>query len=763
VAVYGATVLLSAFLLFQVQLLLGKHILPWFGGVPAVWTTCMLFFQVVLLGGYAYAHGVAHRLSPRAQRRMHLAVLALALAALAALAVAWGSPVLPGVAWKPLTERAPVWQIVRLLAVAIGLPFFVLSATGPLIQAWFAVQHPTRSPYRLYALSNLGSLLGLLTYPFAVEVWLPLRTQAWVWAAGFVLFAAGMSACAPGAPARAAAAASPQGDDPSPMATQRVLWFALGGCASVMLLATTNQMSQEIAVVPFLWMLPLCLYLLSFILCFDSERWYSRGVFGTLLVLGLVLSAFVMERSVFARISLQIVVPALTLFAACMICHGELVRLRPAPRHLTGFYLTLTASGAAGGLFVGVVAPAVFPGLWEYPIALWASAALLAVVLWRDRTVPLRAATLWPVGAAFVAAVLVTTYLLRDWLVPTLPELPDRCLFGAPPGIAAVTLAAHHLGRRRWSVGGETVARSSWPRRALMGGAVAGARVLLAVVLVVLTRRPLADAVYQARNFYGVLQVIDEDADEPEMHLIKLRHGRIIHGVQYQAEDRRHVPTTYYGADSGIALALENHPRRAEGLRIGVIGLGTGSLAVWARPADAIRFYEINPDVLRIAGPDATTFTYLHDSPAHVEVTLGDARLALEQELARGAPQRFDVLAMDAFSSDAIPMHLLTREAIAVYLQHLSPSGILAVHVSNRYLDLEPVVRGIARHFGLAHVFVSAAEGELTWSNTWALLTRDRRLLEIDAITEVADTRDDDAPATLWTDDYSNLLGVLRL
>lgn len=763
-AVYGATVLLSAFLLFQVQLVLGKDILPWFGGVPAVWTTCMLFFQLVLLGGYAYAHWLAHRVPLRAQRHVHLALLAASIALLAALVVMWGSPLLPDTGWKPRAEQTPLWHIVRLLALAVGLPFFVLSATGPLTQAWFTVAYPATSPYRLYALSNLGSLLGLVTYPFLLEVWLPLRAQAWLWAGGFLLFAAGMAASAPGARLREALASAPPSPDgaPPPGPARRALWFALAGCASVLLLATTNQMSQEIAVVPFLWMLPLCLYLLSFILCFDSDRWYRRGVYGTLLVLGLALSAFVMERSVFASIGLQIAVPALTLFAACMVCHGELVRLKPPARHLTSFYLTITASGAAGGILVGIVAPSVFPGLWEYPIGLWAAAALLLVVLWRDGS-SLRASAVWPAGATLLAAALVTTYLLRDWLLPRLPELPDRWLFGAPTGITVGGLVVLGVAQRlRRNVIGAG-AGATWLRCALAGGAAALALLLLGVTLVSVTRRPLVDAVYQARNFYGVLQVIEDDADDPEVHLIKLRHGRIIHGLQYQAEARRNVPTTYYGEDSGIALALEHHPRRAEGLRIGVIGLGTGSLAVWARPKDTVRFYEINPDVLRLAGPDARTFTYLRDTAARVEVVVGDARLALERELARGATQRYDVLAMDAFSSDAIPMHLVTREAIAVYLQHLDPGGILAIHISNRYLDLKPVVRGIARHFGLGHVFVSSAEGDLTWSTTWALLARDRRLLEAGPIAEAAEADGAGEPATLWTDDYSNLLRVLKL
>jgi hypothetical protein len=784
-AIPGATVLLSAFLLFQVQLLLGKAVLPWFGGVPAVWTTCMLFFQVVLLGGYAYAHWLIERRPVRAQRRLHGALLAASLALLLGLALAWGNPVLPGAGWRPVGSEAPIGHIAGLLAVAVGLPFFTLSATGPLVQAWFAVAHPASSPYRLYALSNAGSLLGLVTYPFAVEIWLPLPAQAWLWTGGFVLFAIGMAACAPvpapldtavrpaAGPGGPAGAGSAPSLDAPPTAGRRALWAALAGCASVLLLATTNQMSQDVAVVPFLWMLPLALYLVSFILCFDSDRWYGRGVWGTLLALGLVLNAVVVERGVEARLWLQVAVPSLALLAACMICHGELVRLKPPARHLTSFYLTITAGGAAGGVFVGMIAPAIFPGLWEYPLALWSVAALLCSTLWRDRAASPR----WALAACAAAAV-AAAYLERDWLGAWMPALSDRWLFGAPTGAALASLAA--CGWTRWrnrltraGVGPPGARRGApgdhaapwWRlRRIAAMAAGVGALLLLAVALVGLTQRTLTDVVHQSRSFYGVLQVIEEARDDVESHLVKLRHGRIVHGVQYRAEDRRREPTSYYGRDSGLGMAIEHHPRRAEGLRIGVIGLGTGSIAVYGRAPDTLRFYEINPAVVAIAGPrGGATFSYLRDTPASVEVVLGDARIALERELARGAAQRFDVLAVDAFSSDAIPMHLLTREAVAVYLAHLDAGGVLAVHISNRYLGLEPVVRGLARHFGLAHVFVSSPESGLAWSCDWALLARDPRVLAAEAFTSVAAVDEPDAPALLWTDAYSNLFRVLKL
>lgn len=754
--IYGVTIFLSAFLLFQVQLFLGKYILPWFGGVPAVWTTCMLFFQLLLLAGYAYAHWIAAHLSARAQRALHLALLAAPLTVLALLYGSWGSPVLPDAGWKPHADQAPVGHIVRLLAAAVGLPFFVLSATGPLTQAWFSNRHPGRSPYRLYALSNLGSLLGLLSYPFAIEVWLPLRDQALLWAAGFLIFAVGMAACAMRAgqaPGAAAPGAGPAAAA-APRAIRFALWFGLAACASVLLLATTNQMSQEIAVVPFLWMLPLCLYLLSFILCFDSERWYARGRYAPLLVLGLVLSAVVLEQGAHTHLVAQIAVPALTLFVACMVCHGELVRLKPAPRHLTAFYLTVTAGGAAGGLFVGIAAPALFPALWEYPIALWAVAALLLAMLVRDRASVLYHGASWPVYAVAVAAALTVLVAVRDSLLPALPEPPGAWLFGAPLGITAAGLWLHRLQRR------------DKPRTARPGPAVAAgcaALGLFAVALGHLAYRPLADSVYHSRNFYGMLQVVEERPADAAAHRYKLRHGRIIHGYQYRAAARRHQPTSYYGHDSGVGLAIVSHPRRAQGLRIGVIGLGIGTLAAYGQRGDTLRFYEINPDVLRLAGVQATTFTYLRSSPARIEHALGDARIVLERELAHGRPGRFHILAVDAFSSDSIPIHLLTAEAVEVYLRHLDTQGVLAVHITNHFLDLKPVVRALAQRFELAYAFVEAQEGNLTWGNTWALLSRQPSLLEAPAIARAAARDEERDKHILWTDDYSNLLGALKL
>ena len=767
--IYGGTTLLSAFLLFQVQFILAKYILPWFGGAPAVWTTCMLFFQAALLGGYAYAHWLVGRRSFGAQRIAHLALLAGAVALIAVLAAVWGSPILPDSGWKPGDVESPRWLIVKLLAVSIGAPFFVLGATSSLVQAWFAVASPGRSPYRLYVLSNVGSLLGLVTYPFLVEVWLPIATQAQVWAAGFVLFAVGMAGCA----IHVGRMRDPHPVTYPPLANSTtgwsrwLLWLALSACGSVLLLATTNQMSQEVAVVPFLWMAPLCVYLVSFILCFESSRWYGRATCGALLALGLALSVLAMDRGVSASITIQIVVPTLTLFVACMVCHGELVLMKPAARDLTSFYLAVSIGGVAGGIVVGLIAPSMFSGMWEYPIALWAVAAILVVLVWRDHGRAGESVSAWPVHLMLLAAVVVGGYVFRDRLLPKLPEISDGWLFGAPTSLVAVGLVAHGLLQRTRRSDPSSLPAAIVPAavsgRGLVGVSAALALLLFAGSLVYLVVEPSARAVYESRNFYGVLRVVEESSDDPDLHAIKLRHGRIVHGVQYPAPDKRREPTAYYGRESGIGLAIANHPGRERGLRIGVIGLGVGTLAAYGDGNDVLRFYEINPDVVRLAGVGGRTFTFLSDTAARVEVALGDARITLERELAHGTPQRFDVLALDAFSSDAIPIHLLTREAAEVYLGHLAAGGILAIHISNRFLDLEPVVRGIARQFGLAHVFVSSeGNDELSWRSTWALLARTREVLDLPAIAGVADDESPDAPAVLWTDGYSNLFRAVK-
>jgi protein-L-isoaspartate O-methyltransferase len=679
---FSLTIFWGAFLLFLVQPLIARFILPWFGGGPAVWTTCMLFFQLLLLGGYAYAHFSISRLTPRRQVITHLVLLALAVALL---------PITPGDAWKPTDGSHAAGHILLLLLGCLGLPYLVLSATGPLLQAWFSKANPGVSPYRLYALSNVGSLLALLIYPFYLEPQLSRQAQADGWSWGLAIYAGltawcGLkvwkSAAADGETAKSAEEEAPAS------AWRKLLWFALPACGVMLLLAITNKLCQDIAVVPFLWVLPLSLYLLSFIISFDSPRWYHRGFWLPLLaiLLGLVLQNLYKAES-HPDITPLATLYLGTLFVACMVCHGEVYRLRPGASRLTGFYLSLSAGGAAGGLFVALAAPFVFPDYFELHLALFLTAALVLIVLRQDPTRPFRE------GQARWA-----------WAVPF------------------VALAALGYG--------------------------------LADVATTSLRGSLSTT----RGFYGVLKVNDNDAGNDGLHHLTLQHGATIHGLQYVDAEKRTDPSSYYTSTSGIGRLLRAH-KPGGGRRVGAIGLGCGTLAAWGRPGDTFRFYEINDDVARLA---TSTFTYLKDSKAKTELVMGDARLSMERE----ANQQYDVIVLDAFSSDAIPVHLLTLEAFDHYQRHLKPDGAIVVHVSNRYLDLHPVVYRIADKIGFPAITIddndTAYEDAGFYGSDWIIMTRNQVLLQQPLIRDVTkETVEFPARIMYWTDERSDLLSIL--
>jgi hypothetical protein len=758
---FGFTIFLSAFLLFWVQLLLGKYILPWFGGTPAVWTTCMLFFQMGLLAGYAYAHVLTSRLQPRAQGLLHTGLILACVLLLVWLTTAWGTPITPGPSWRPRTGIRPVWDIIVLLSASVGLPYFILSATGPLLQAWFARTHPDRSPYRLYALSNFGSFLALLSYPFVLEPWLTLKTQARLWWGAYLCFAAACAYCAlkvggGGASAQVSTAVS---DDDTFLETATrprfalyVLWLSLAACASVIFLATTNQICQDIGVVPLLWVLPLSLYLLSFVVCFEGERWYSRRWFHPLLATAIFGACFVLYDGAAGSIFAQIAIYSFVLFVCCMVCHGELVRSKPHPRYLTSFYLTVAAGGALGGIVVTLLAPHLFKGFWEYQLGLWLCVLLTLLVVVRDHDSWLYQSRLGsPVTVVAVAALLPEAASLSK------TAQTGEILVHLPLLLALILMLYMFLNRNR--TGNEKARRQAAPVYCI------GAWLLFGTVLLGSITAHTRTAVALSRNFYGTLGVFSQNSDDPERTAYVLKHGRVTHGMQFRAADKSRLPTSYYGPASGIGLALLRNPLRsgpegARALRIGGVGLGAGTIAAYGQPGDSIRFYEINPDVIRIA-TSGTYFTFLKDCRARVEVIPGDARLSLERELDRGEPQNFDVLAIDAFSGDAIPVHLLTAEAFQVYLKQLSgPQAIIAIHITNTYLDLRPVVLKLANRFGLRSAWISSgSDGEGVSASSWMLLSQSNPLVASAASTLngvwLPESR-------LWTDDYSNLFQVLK-
>lgn len=693
----------SSFLLFLVQPLIGKYILPWYGSSPAVWSASLLFFQVLLTGGYAYAYALTGWLTPRRQAWVHWFFLGVSIFALLLGGFFWAAPLLPGPAWRPDAAGNPFWEVIKVLLAAVGVPFFLLATNSTLLQAWLNTLYPGRSPYRLYALSNLASLLGLFSYPFLLEPLLSVADQArgWTWGyAGYAILTAGVtwrmlrasqqtlaqsSSSVPSAQAIEDLPAAPKG-------RTRFLWVLLPAIASLLLLATTNQITQEIAVVPFLWILPLSLYLLSFILCFESDRWYGGEHFTVILLLSAAAYSLTFSKGALVELRIQIAAYCLLFFVCCMICHGELARLRPAPKYLTSFYLTISVGGALGGLFVNLAAPVLFHYYWELPLGL----AVCLVV----------------------------------FLVLTLTQRQSR----------------------RWM-------NTGW-----MAAAQVAALYLVAAVAIYQVKGIQGSSQWMQRNFYGVLRVKEFDLGSGAGLANELMHGITLHGLQFIDPSKRSMPTAYYWEGSGVGLAYTHHPNGEDGLRVGVIGLGVGTLAAYGRPGDTIRFYEINPDVVNLAQGEGGYFSYLQDSAAQVETILGDARLSLERELEQSGSQGYDLLVLDAFSSDSIPVHLLTKQAFDLYLQHLKSDGILAVHVSNRILDLERVVFGLAAENDLPMLSILVGkDGPGTSTSRWALLTTNQVFLDdLSAQGHTVLSEAATQPVRLWTDDYSNLFQILR-
>lgn len=746
---FALAIFTGAFLLFVGQPLVGKYILPWYGGGPGVWTTCLLFFQGVLLAGYSYAHLLTTTLSPRRQVVVHLVALAMALAFL---------PIAPGEGWRPRAGDDPVVSILILLTATIGVPFIVLSATGPLLQRWFSLVHPGHSPYRLYALSNAGSLLALLAYPTVVEPRLTRVAQTAGWSIGLVGFAVACATCAArvwagdGRPSAGNAAVDTGAGDEQ--AGDGLLWVVLPAIASLLLVATTTRLCQDVAAMPLLWVLPLGIYLVTFIVAFDHAAWYRRAPFSALAAFGVVVTWQILAAGNSAPLKLQLAGHLATLLVACMVCHGELYRLRPSPRHLTRYFLAIAAGGAIGGLAVAVVAPSLFDDDHELPAGLWMLLVTMGVLSFRhrSRSIPLAAG----LGTLLGVAAVPWLRSLCNHGGSVLDEAA-RFLPAAAPWVAGFALVFGLCLCDPWR------GRVLPPWRPAAGGFLMLLAGAAGTAFLLLTGDPAERPVVRSRNFYGTLEVIDPPVlDARERHRL-LVHGATTHGLQLTEPGMTRIPTTYYATTSGVGRAiesLEDGDGWLEPHAIGLVGLGVGTLAAYARQGDSLRVYEINPAIRDLA---RERFTFLAECPTPVDIVMGDARLSMERELAAGAPQGFDLLALDAFSSDAIPVHLLTREAFGIYLEHLAPEGILAIHISNRYLDLAPVVERLADHLGLAIVSVTDPGGDPWWAygSTWMLLSRDRRVLEREVIAVAADPCGKGDGYALWTDDFASVWSIL--
>ena len=680
VFLYGLTIFLSAFLLFQVQPMMGKMILPWFGGSASVWTTCMLFFQALLLLGYLYTHWVVNHLTPLSQSLLHMALLASCVLLL---------PIMPSEIWKPTGGENPTLRILGLLSASIGLPYMVLSTTGPLVQAWFARERSGAVTYRLFALSNFGSMLALLAYPFVVEPLLPTRWQSLAWSGLFVLFVLACGSLAwrgrhakPLAKETKASAHHAEEKASSTIkAGQLLLWVALAACPSILMVADTSYLTQNIAPIPLLWIAPLALYLLTFILCFERQGWYQKRIFLPLWVLSLGALAYLPTMGLSDLPLLVAMGINLTaFFLVCMVCHGELALQQPPTKHLTLYYLMLSVGGFLGGFFVGVIAPYAFDGHYELSVAVILSGIVVSLSLW------------------------------RAWLA--ISKGLGRPVFAVVSSLALVALSAVSVNDHIQEASGVEI---------------------------------------KGRNFYGSLRVFAF----PEDGYRSMLHGQIVHGKQFLAPERAMEPTTYYNADAGAGLAITTQMNNGP-VRVGVIGLGVGTLATYGRQGDTYRMYEIDPLVIGMA---KTNFSFLSKTLAKTELVLGDARLQLEAE----SPQQFDVLVVDAFSGDSVPVHLLTREAFEQYARHLKPNGVLAVHITNRFLDLQPVIQTAAQNLGFTAKLIDhdGDDNRLVYPSSWALLAKDPKWFEQAAL-KSAISLSSQAGFVPWTDDYSSLFAVVK-
>ncbi len=691
----AATVGLAGFLLFLVEPMMGKYILPWFGGSASTWTVTLLFFQGALLAGYFYAFVIAARLSLRTQTILQLVLLAAAALTL---------PIEPSETWKPLDADAPVQRILGVLTTSVGLPYAVLATTSPLLQRWVSLIDVDRRVIRYFAISNLGSFLGLLSYPFVFEPFASNTQQTVGWSYAFVVLAVCFGACAivTFVLARNVKAEPPTSADAPSAANGRspfvpmdvAIWIGWGAGGTVLLLASTNLISEWISVVPFLWIVPLALYLLSFVLVFSGPQYYRREIYLPLFIVLAMGTLFIGKPLSAEMLLAQIVLLSACMFAGCMICHGEMVAKAPAADRLTSFYLAIAFGGFLGGALVTFLAPLLLPDIWEIHIAFLIIVACAVYVEWRRQGV---------------------------------------------------------LARRT-------------PRPAFY--ALTAVFLLITVGYVMLEIERNAGLVWISRNFYGVVKVVDDPPDTPERQRV-LWQSAENQGEQYLDPELKDEASCDFGPNSALGFALRyNATRRKDGpdapIRVGFIGMGVGMTLGYNKAGDVIRFYELNPAVAEAAHKQ---FTFIKDSKARVEIVLGDGRLSLERESKIANFPKFDVLSMDAYRGAVPPIHLVTKEAFEIYLSMLKPDGILLVDLDLDNFELAPLHRGLSEHFNLPAAWFDTPSmlADCREGVSWAVYTRDEGFWKIKRVAnnrapwpDRADTK------VLWTDQHSNLLALLN-
>ena len=697
---FAFPIFLGSYLLFLIQPLIGKYILPWYGGTPNVWMTCLLFFQFMLLCGYFYAHLLTSWFRPRQQAIFHMLLIIIVYTLL---------PITPSDSWKGLPSENPTWIILGLLMSTVGGPFFVLSASAPLLQKWFSLTNRGCFPFRLYALSNLASMGALISYPFMIERSLRLPMQSLVWSGVFLLYGITMCCCAwhlfKSSKNTEEQTVSPEGEERGkPFCLDQILWVALSASGTLLLMSTTSQITQEVAPVPLLWVLPLAIYLLTFVICFDHPKWYYKQWFALFFVGVIFLwiaALFIptLHYFVLSNAIIQIFIYSLVLLAGCMCCHGELIRRIPTADYLTQYYLLIALGGALGGGFIVLAAPNIFNDYREYQLSIGCILILL-LITGRFQTLAPKAQKIGIVGLSVIA---LTVFVL-----------------------VTVGIDSHNP---------------------YSNGLIAS-----------------------GRNFYGSLQILEVVQEFPIGKIRTMVNGATLHGIQFRSPESREIPTSYYDKKSCIGLAIETYPKRLAGqpINLGIIGLGTGTLAAYAKKNDTCVFYEINPLAIRYC---LEYFTFVDDAKkrgATVYIHQGDGRLELEHRLAINQVGGYDILAIDAFSSDSIPIHLLTRECFDVYWQHLAQGGILAFHVSNRYLDLRPVIYRHALDRQAIALYVKRVltpvetNSPVNTPSDWVLITTNSDWANQLIASGQTETFTLDSTFESWTDDFSSLVNVLR-